>query len=142
MNNVKHTEKEKFQKNKNKNLNEEEQQKWFAKDDLQDLAKFGGDIFKKTVATGFDVIKEVKDNFPKEATQFIVKGKEELLKGLSQDMARNIVSFGIEKFFAVARQHRLEFSIRIRSNNDNKSEEEVNLKNNKKAESLKRKNTR
>jgi hypothetical protein len=112
MSHMKHVENEKSEKNKNQG--EDEHQKWFDRDDLQDLAKFGGDILKKTMATGMDVIKEVKENFPKEATQFIAKGKEELLKGLSQEMAKNMVSFGIEKFFSIARQHRIEFSIRVR----------------------------
>ncbi|APJ03175.1 hypothetical protein [Silvanigrella aquatica] len=136
-----HTKSER-EKNKNKQSSEDEQQKWFVRDDFQDLAKFGGDILKKTMATGIDVIKEVKDNFPKEATQFIAKGKEELLKGLSQDMAKNIVSFGIEKFFSVARQHRLEFSIRVRSNNENKTEEEIKIKQSNSKDLRKRKKTR
>ena len=121
MTHMKHVENQKSEKSKNPN--EDEHQKWFDRDDLQDLAKFGGDILKKTVATGMDVIKEVKENFPKEATQFIAKGKEELLKGLSQEMAKNMVSFGIEKFFSIARQHRIEFSIRVRQNDEHKSNE-------------------
>jgi hypothetical protein len=121
MTRMKHAENEKSEKNKNPN--EDDHQKWFDRDDLQDLAKFGGDILKKTVATGMDVIKEVKENFPKEATQFIAKGKEELLKGFSQDMAKNMVSFGIEKFFSVVREHRVEFSIRFRKNDEIKSTE-------------------
>ncbi len=120
MTHIKHSENEKSEKNTNQN--EDEHQKWFDRDDLQDLAKFGGDILKKTVATGIDVIKEVKENFPKEATHFIAKGKEELLKGLSQEMAKNMVSFGIEKFFSVVREHQIEFSIRIRKSEDNKNE--------------------
>jgi len=124
MSHNKHIDKNKSEKNKNQN--EDENQKWFDRDDFQDLAKIGGDIFKKTVATGRDVIKEVKDNFPKEATQLLAKGKEELLKGLSQEVAKNMVSFGIEKFFAVARQHRIEFSIRFKKNDeDSPKNEEV-----------------
>ena len=120
MTHMKHVENGKSEKNKNQS--EDDHQKWFDRDDLQDLAKFGGDILKKTVATGMDVIKEVKENFPKEATQFIAKGKEELLKGLSQEMAKNMVSFGIEKFFSVAREHRIEFSIRVRKDDENKND--------------------
>ena len=119
MNYNKHIDKSKIGKNKTRNQNEDENQKWFDRDDFQDLAKIGGDILKKTVATGRDVIKEVKDNFPKEATQLLAKGKEELLKGLSQEMAKNLLSFGIEKFFSVARQHQLEFSIRFKKNDEN-----------------------
>lgn len=109
---------------KNKVPPEEDQQKWLDRENFQDLAKIGGDILKKTVATGRDVIKEVKENFPKEATQLLNKGKEEILKGLSQDVAKNILSFGIETFFAVARQHRIEFSIRFRKNENESHKEE------------------
>jgi len=99
-------------------------EKWFGKDDLQDLAKLGGDLLKKTVASGFDAIKEVKDNLPKEATHFINRGKEELLKTLSQETAKNVISFTIEKFFSTARSHQLEFSVRIRRKEDDKNKEE------------------
>lgn len=99
-------------------MTDEEQQKWFVKEDLQDLAKMGGDFLKKTVVSGIDVIKEVKENFPKEASQLLNKGKEELKKGLSQETAKNLVSFAVEKFFKMACEHRLEFSIRIRKNEE------------------------
>lgn len=104
-------------KNYEKN-NFDEEQKWIAKEDLQDLARIGSDFLKKTVASGFDKFKDVKENFPKEASQLINKGKEELLKGLSQETARNLMGFAIEKFFKHAREHRLEFSIRIRKNEE------------------------
>jgi hypothetical protein len=95
-----------------------EEEKWFGKDDLQDLAKLGGDLLKKTVASGFDAIKEVKGNLPKEASQLISRGKEELIKTLSQETIKTVISFSIEKFFATARAHQLEFSIRIRKKED------------------------
>lgn len=110
---------------KNQKNHEDEHQKWFDRDDLQDLAKFGGDILKKTVATSMDVIKEVKENFPKEATQFITKSKDELLKGLTQEMAKNILSFSIEKFFSIARQHHIEFSVRIKHNDENINKDKI-----------------
>ena len=113
---------------KNRITSDEEHQKWLDRENFQDLAKIGGDIFKKTVATGRDVNKEVKENFPKEASQLLNKGKEEILKGLSQEVVKNILSFGIEKFFSVARQHRIEFSIRFRKN-----EEEIQKEEHKKA---------
>ncbi len=103
---------------------EDEHQKWLDRENFQDLAKIGGDILKKTVATGRDVIKEVKENFPKEASQLLNKGKEEILKGLSQEVVKNILSFGIEKFFSVARQHRIEFSIRFRKNEEEAQKDE------------------
>ena len=99
-------------------IEEDEQQKWFAKEDLQDLAKIGGDFLKKTLGAGMDVFKEAKENLPKEATNLFNKGKEELRKGLSQETAKNLVGFAVEKFFTLARNHRLEFSIRIRRNEE------------------------
>ena len=75
-------------------------------------------FLKKTVVSGLDVFKDVKENFPKEASQLLNKGKEELIKGLSQETARNLVGFAVEKFFKLACAHRLEFSIRIRRNED------------------------
>lgn len=76
---------------KNRITSDEEHQKWLDRENFQDLAKIGGDIFKKTVATGRDVIKEVKENFPKEASQLLNKGKEEILKGPSQEVVKYIV---------------------------------------------------
>jgi hypothetical protein len=101
-------------KEKVKRKKMQEEQKWFAKEDLQDLAKIGGEFLKKKVVSGIDVFKEVKENLPKEASSLINKGKEELLKGLSQETARNLISFTVEKFFKMACEHRIEFSIRIR----------------------------
>ncbi len=97
---------------------EQSSQKWFNREDLQDLAKFGGDILKKTVVSGIDVLKEAKDTIPKEASQMIQKGKEEVLKNFSQDMAKNLMSYSMDKFFRVASQHSLEFSIRLRRHYD------------------------
>ncbi len=101
-----------------KKSNSDEHQKWFKKEDLQDLAKLGGGFLKKTMASGMDAFKEVKDHLPKDATSLLQKGKEELLKGLSQETAKNIVSFSVEKIFKVASQYSLEFSIRIRRHED------------------------
>lgn len=97
---------------------EEQQQKWFVKEDLQDLAKMGGEFLKKKVATGLDVIKDVKEHFPKEASQILNKGKEEILKGLSQETAKTLIGFAVERAFKIASDYRLEFSIRIRRNDD------------------------
>ncbi len=97
---------------------DDDPQKWFVKEDLQDLAKMGGDFFKKTMVSGMDVFKEVKESLPKEASQLINKGKEEILKGLSQKTARNLIGFAVERFFKLACEHRLEFSIRIRRNDE------------------------
>ena len=87
------------------------------------LGKNGRGFFKKTVASGFDTFKEVKENFPKEASQFINKGKDEILKSLSQESIKNLISFSIEKFFKLAREHRLEFSVRIRRNEEASQEQ-------------------
>lgn len=109
---------ERNDKTKEKDASEEENQKWFVKEDLQDLAKMGGEFFKKTLVSGFDVFKEVRDSIPKEASQIITEGKEKLLKGVSQETARNLVNFGMERLFKIACDYRLEFSVRIRRNDE------------------------
>lgn len=103
---------------KNLGKRDDEQQKWFMKEDLQDLAKIGSNFLKKTMVSGMDVIKEVKENLPKEATQILNKGKEELLRGLSQETAKSLISYSLDKFFKLASEYRLEFSFRIRKNEE------------------------
>ena len=95
---------------------DEDSQKWFVKEEIQDLAKLGGEFLRKTLLSSMDVIKEVKENLPKEASHLLNKGKEELLRGLTQETAKQLLQFTVEKFFNLACQHRLEFSIRIRRN--------------------------
>jgi hypothetical protein len=80
-------------------------------EDLSGLAKFGGDLLKRTVSTGFEAIKE---GIPKEASQLIARGKEEVLKGLSKEMLNNIVSSSVDKVFSAIREHKLEISVRIK----------------------------
>ena len=83
-------------------------------EDLQDLAKIGSDIFKKTVNMGIDAIKEVKEGLPKEAGQFLNARKEEVMRGLSKEAINNAISLGIEQFFSAFRKHQLDISIRIK----------------------------
>jgi hypothetical protein len=87
-------------------------------EDLSDLAKLGGDILKRTVSNGFEVIKE---GIPKEASQLIARGKEEVLKGLSKEMLNNIISAGIDKVFSTIREHKLEISVRIKKEDSAKT---------------------
>ena len=87
--------------------------RWIQKEDLQGLAKMGGDFLKKTVASGFEALKEAKEALPKEASHLISRGKEEVIKTFSQETTKNIISFSIEKFFSVAKQYKLEFTIRL-----------------------------
>lgn len=86
--------------------------------DLQDMAKLGGQFLKKTVASGIEAFKEVKEAFPKEASQFIHKSKEEILKTFTQEGLRNVSVFAVDKLFAAIRQHRLEISVRIKKVDD------------------------
>ena len=108
-------------KNSTKSNKNKEDQKWFDRDDISDLAKFGSEFLKKTVSSGIDAIKEVKENIPKEASHMLHKGKEELLRTLTPEAAHIFIDYTIEKFFAVARNHRLEFSIRLRKQDETKS---------------------
>lgn len=89
-------------------------QSWLSKEDLQDIAKIGGDLLKRTVTSGIDVIKDVTDNLPKDAQQIISKSREEVLKGISREFAQNLVSLAVDKVFTAVREHRLDISIRVR----------------------------
>jgi hypothetical protein len=102
------------------------EQSWISREDLQDIAKIGGDILKRTVSSSLDVIKDVTDTLPKDASQIINKSREEMMKGLSRDFAQNLVSLAVEKMFAAVRDHRLDISIRVRKANDSAVGDKVN----------------
>ncbi|MEY4066547.1 MAG: hypothetical protein RIR26_2755 [Pseudomonadota bacterium] len=99
----------------NKNYGE---QPWISKEDLQDIAKIGGDILKRTVSSGIDVIKDVTDTLPKDASQLISKSREEVLKGLTKEFAQNLVALAVDRMFAAVREHRLDISIKVRKAGD------------------------
>ena len=94
-------------------------EKKFGKEDLQDIAKFSGDLLKKTVSSGIDVIMDLKGNIPKEAATFIANRKEELSRGLSKEVVQSVITATVDTFFSVVRQHRIELSISIRKNEPN-----------------------
>ncbi|MEY2986702.1 MAG: hypothetical protein RJB13_223 [Pseudomonadota bacterium] len=98
------------------------EQTWLSREDLQDIAKIGGDLLKRTVTSGLDVIKDVTDTLPKDASQILQKSREEVLKGLSKEFAQNIVTLAVEKVFATVRDHRLDISIRVRKATESNSE--------------------
>lgn len=102
------------------------EQAWLSREDLQDIAKIGGDLLKRTVTSGLDVIKDVTDTLPKDASQILQKSREEVLKGLSKEFAQNIVTLAVEKVFATVRDHRLDISIRVRKAADSRSDAETN----------------
>lgn len=86
----------------------------FIVEDIGDLAKIGGDLLKRTMSSGFEVIKEVKEGLPKEATQLINKGKEEVLKGLSKEVMQNVLAATVDRFFSVVREHKLDITVSVR----------------------------
>ena len=86
----------------------------FTVEDFGDLAKIGGDLLKRTVSSGFDVIKEVKEGLPKEASHLINKGKEEMLKGLSKEVMQNVLASTVDRFFSVVREHKLDITVSVR----------------------------
>lgn len=86
----------------------------FTVEDFGDLAKIGGDLLKRTVSSGFDVIKEVKEGLPKEASHLINKGKEEVLKGLSKEVMQNVLANTVDRFFSVVREHKLDITVSVR----------------------------
>lgn len=93
-------------------------QSWLSREDLQDIAKIGGDLLKRTVTSSIDVLKDVTDTLPKDAQQIISKSREEVLKGISREFAQNLVSLAVERIFSAVREHRLDISIRVRKDND------------------------
>ena len=83
-------------------------------EDIHDLAKLGGDLFKRTVNSGIEAIKEVKEGLPKEASQLLSKGKEEMLKGISKEVLQNVLMSTVDRVFAKVKEHKLEVTIGIR----------------------------
>ena len=84
-----------------------------SRDDLQDLAKVGGDLLKRTIVSGLDIVKEVSKEIPKEAQHFISARKEQVLQNMTKDLAQVMLTNAMEKFFKLVREHRLEVSFRI-----------------------------
>jgi hypothetical protein len=85
------------------------------RDEVQDIAKLSSELLKKTVVSGFGVIKEVTDGLPKEASQILSKGKEEFLnRALSKEVLQLLLTSAIDRAFARLQEHKLEISIRIR----------------------------
>lgn len=95
---------------------------WISREDLQDIAKIGGDLLKRTVTSSIDVIKDVTDTLPKDASQLISKSREEVMKGLSKEFAQNLVSLAVERVFSAVRDHRLDISIRVRKAGESASD--------------------
>jgi len=87
---------------------------WISREDLQDIAKLGGDILKRTVSSSIDVFKDVTDTLPKDASQLILKSRDEVIKGFSKEFAQNLVSLAVDKVFSAVRDHRLDISICVR----------------------------
>lgn len=87
--------------------------KRLSRDDLHDLAKLGGDLFRKTILSGFEMFRDASKDLPKEATQFITARKEQVLRNMSRDLAQVMINTAFENFFSLVRQHRLDVSIRI-----------------------------
>lgn len=96
---------------------------WISREDLQDIAKIGGDLLKRTVTSSIDVIKDVTDTLPKDASQLISKSREEMMKGLSREFAQNLVSHAVERVFSAVREHQLDISIKLRKANDDRPNE-------------------
>jgi hypothetical protein len=84
-----------------------------SRDDLQDLAKVSSDLLRRTLVSGFDIVKEVSKELPKEATHFISARKEQVLQGVSKEFVQGLVNTTIDRLFSTVREHRLEVSFRI-----------------------------
>jgi|GEM_PF-5758725 len=86
----------------------------FTVEDVHDLAKIGGDLLKRTMSSGFDIIKEVKKELPKEASHLINKGREEIVKGLSKEVLQNVLTATVDRMFAIVREHKLDVTVSVR----------------------------
>ena len=86
----------------------------FIVEDVQDLAKIGGDLLKRTMSSGFEMIKEVKEGLPKEASHLINKGREEIFKGLSKEVLQNVMASTIDRVFSIVREHKLDVTVSVR----------------------------
>jgi hypothetical protein len=84
-----------------------------SRDDLHDLAKVGGDLFRKTILSGFEIFRDASKDLPKEASQFISARKEQVFRNMSRDLAQAMIHSAFENFFSLVRQHRLDVSVRI-----------------------------
>jgi hypothetical protein len=84
------------------------------KDDIQEIARFGGDILKRTLGAGFTALKEVKDGLPKEASNLITKSSSDLLRGIPKEVLTGVLAHAIDRVFDIVRDHKLEISIRIK----------------------------
>jgi hypothetical protein len=84
-----------------------------SRDDLQDLAKVSSDLLRRTLVSGFDIVKEVSKELPKEATHFISSRKDQVLQGVSKEFVQGLVNTTIDRLFSTVREHRLEVSFRI-----------------------------
>ena len=84
-----------------------------SRDDLQDLAKVSSDLLRRTLVSGFDIVKEVSKELPKEATHFISSRKDQVLQGVSREFVQGLVNTTIDRLFSTVREHRLEVSFRI-----------------------------
>jgi hypothetical protein len=86
----------------------------FIVEEFGDIAKIGGDLLKRTMSSGFDVFKEVTEGLPKEASQLISKGKDEVLRGLSKEVLQNVMASTVDRVFAIVREHKLDITVSVR----------------------------
>lgn len=84
-----------------------------------DLSRMGGDILQKTLG-GLDALREGLPKEAKGAAQYIMNRKDDLVKGFSKELIQSLITGGIETFFSVVRQHRLELTIGIRKTEEDK----------------------
>lgn len=84
--------------------------KLFSRDEI---SRISGDILQKTLG-GLDALREGLPKEAKEAAQYIMNRKDDLVKGLSKEFIQSLITGGIETFFSVVREHKLELTIGIR----------------------------
>lgn len=105
--------------------------KIFSKEDFGEIAKLGGQILKKTVVTGMDVFKEA--GISREATtQFISNRKDDLLRGMPKEVLQSIFNSGVDRAFELLRNHKIELTIKLKKDSDEKDISEKSKKQSKK----------
>ncbi len=84
-----------------------------SRDDLQDLAKVSSDLVRRTLLSGFDIMRDVGKELPKEATQFLAARREQVMQNLSKDVIQMLINASIDRVFKTVREHKVEVSVRI-----------------------------
>jgi len=89
--------------------------KLFDKEDLQEFAKLGQDLFKKTVGSKIESVLDNRDQMSKEILNTISKSKGEILSKLfSKDVLNQITRVAVDRVFEKIGSYRIDVSISLK----------------------------